>query len=398
MPKILIVEDDLDFQRLLSFAAREAGFVANAVNHVKAVPEALKTFGPDLCVIDLAFPDGDGVGVLQHLSDSAFSGPIILISGADDRVLRTATRVGQELDLNMLPPVSKPMSMSELQELLSDLLTGSLPPDATEFREALRDDQLRMYYQPIVRLSDNAIVAAEALLRWDHPWRGLMAPAAFLPLLQANDFVEDLGKFVLTTALRDCQRWLDRGLDWTVNVNMPVAFIEDPTLIDMVAAIIDEVGIAARHLTIEVNESVAVRNQRGAAQAATKLRILGCGLAMDDFGSGYSSLLQLYRMPFSELKIDRRFIAEIEKEDEAESITRAILALGETLRLSVVAEGVETEGQRDRLRAMGATLGQGFLFGPPMPSDELLAISGEAASGGGEDVAGGVENTKVSAT
>lgn len=237
-----------------------------------------------------------------------------------------------------------------------------------DLRSALQNDQFRLHYQPIYDLSDLSIVGAEALIRWEHPTRGLVQPDDFIPLLEASGQIVDVGRWVLIQACRQAQQWIDNGDDLTVSVNVSARQLDHDSIFGHVREALHDSGLDPAHLTIEITETTLMKDAELAAKRLRALRILGVKIAIDDFGTGYSSLAYLQRFPVDCLKIDRTFTSAITGTAEADALVHTLVQLGKDLGLQTVAEGVETSGQLDHLRGVAVDRGQGFLLARPMDS------------------------------
>jgi len=236
-----------------------------------------------------------------------------------------------------------------------------------ELGRALAARDFDVHYQPIVAAEGSAIVGVEALLRWHHPTRGRIPPARFIPIAEQAGLMDQLGEFVLRRALRDAMRWPNLY----VAVNLSPMQVRDRKFVDLVAAILAETRLPPSRLVLEVTEGVLIENPEAAKSRLDDLRALGLKLALDDFGSGYSSLTYLQRLPFDKLKVDRGFVAALDHSANAGVIIQAIIALGRALNLSILVEGIETEEQRALVRLAGCDEMQGYLFAKPAPREEI---------------------------
>jgi diguanylate cyclase (GGDEF)-like protein/PAS domain S-box-containing protein len=245
----------------------------------------------------------------------------------------------------------------------------------SELRRAIETGELRVEYQPYFRLSDGRPAGVEALVRWQHPDRGLVAPGDFIPVAEESGLIVPLGEWVLRRALDDLAAWR-REHDWAtglrMTVNVSARQVHERELAATVAAALEESGIPAGLLGIEITEGLLLDQQRAPQGALSALKRLGVRLLLDDFGTGYSSLSYLSRFPVDVLKVDRSFVRDLGSAMESDPIVTAIVALARGLRLDVIAEGIETEKQADRLREIGCDYGQGFLMARPMPADQLV--------------------------
>jgi len=247
-----------------------------------------------------------------------------------------------------------------------------------ELPQALAAGQLRLVYQPVHDVgARRGLRGVEALLRWDHPRRGLVPPLDFVPLAEETGDILPIGRWVLDTACRQAVMWnTGRSSPLTMSVNVSAVQLHDPGFLDDVRQILESSGLAGRLLTIELTESVLVEHQR-VVPILEELRRLGVGVAIDDFGTGYSSLSYLGQFPVTSVKIDKSFIAQLTASGDA-GLVRSILAMAEALGLTSVAEGVETTEQLEMLESFDCGLGQGFYLGrPQLPEqiDELLGLS-----------------------
>ena len=243
-----------------------------------------------------------------------------------------------------------------------------------DLAKALEREELRLVYQPIVRLIDAQVVSAEALIRWKHATRGSQLPASFIPLAEESGLIVPIGRWVLQTACRQAAEW--RRLtdsDVGVSINVSGRQFQDAELPETVRRILEETGLPARLLTLEITESVLMQDTEGSLAQLYALEALGVSLAIDDFGTGYSSLSYLQKFPVDMLKIDKSFVDAMTRAGNDAPLARTIVALGATRGLCTVAEGVETEAQRQRLVDLGCELGQGYLFAPPLEVDMLIA-------------------------
>jgi diguanylate cyclase (GGDEF)-like protein len=255
-----------------------------------------------------------------------------------------------------------------------------------ELGRALAARDFDIHYQPIVAAEGNAIVGLEALLRWNHPTRGAIAPARFIPIAEQAGMMDQLGEFVLRRALSDAARWPS----FFIAVNLSPMQVRDRKFVDLVAAVLAESKIAPARLVLEVTEGVLIDNPETAKARLDDLRALGLKLALDDFGSGYSSLTYLQRLPFDKLKVDRGFVAALDHSANAGVIIQAVIALGRALNLSILVEGIETEEQRALVRLAGCDEMQGYLFARPAPREEIdrMAAAAHVQRGAGAMRAG----------
>ncbi len=231
---------------------------------------------------------------------------------------------------------------------------------------------LELHYQPKVNSRTGAITGAEALLRWHHPTRGAVSPVVFVPVAERFGLIDALGQWVIEAACRQVRTWQEQGLTLNVAINLSVHQLRQKDLVERVVAAVQRHAVPAQQLTFEVTESAAMEDAQASLRMFMRLTDCGMGISIDDFGTGYSSLSHLRKLPASQLKIDRSFVSDLERESDARAIVRAVIRLAHALGLSVVAEGVETEEQKNILLRMGCDELQGYLFAKPMPARQLL--------------------------
>jgi len=239
----------------------------------------------------------------------------------------------------------------------------------TDLRRAIERQELQLYYQPIVSLTTGKIHGFEALIRWQHPERGLISPAEFIPVAEETGLIVPIGLWVLREACQQTQKWQKQFSDnfpLTISVNLSGKQFSQPDLIEQIEQILQATSLDARSLKLEITESVMMENAESAAKMLLKLKALGVQLHIDDFGTGYSSLSYLHRFPIDQLKIDCSFVKRMGVDDESAEIVRAIVTLAHNLGMHVTAEGVETAEQLMHLRTLECEYGQGYFFFKPL--------------------------------
>ena len=245
-----------------------------------------------------------------------------------------------------------------------------------DFEKALRSQELRVYYQPIYDYQANRFAKCEALVRWQHPDRGLLTPFHFVDLAEESGLISKMGQQVLIQSCQDARVWADAGCDMNISVNVSASQLQEPGFFQSIQRTMDENEISPEQLTIEITESVLVTNADESSKLLGQLKDVGIRVAIDDFGVGYSSLQYLAKLPVDIVKIDKTFVHELNEESgSGYRLFEAMVNLGRTLRLDIVAEGIETKEHERQVRAFGCDFGQGYLYSKPVPLDEAFVLT-----------------------
>jgi len=253
----------------------------------------------------------------------------------------------------------------------------------TDLRRALERNEFRNFYQPIVALESGRIVGLEALMRWQHPTRGMIAPDEFIFVAEETGLIRELGWWSLREACRQMSKWRARSqscLDLTMSVNLSAKQLLQPHLVDEMQKLLRETGLPPEALKLEITESAVMADPTAAAEMLQQIKSLGIRLAIDDFGTGYSSLSYLHRFPLDTLKIDRSFISGTGEGSDGMEIARTIMPMAKNLRLDVVAEGVETLEQVALLKRLQCKYAQGYYFSKPLAPEDVTPMLSEEAS------------------
>lgn len=377
--KILVVDDDRLQRMVISRVAVGLGFAVTEAASVEEIPSRLAVVVPDVVILDLSLGENDGIEALHCLTGLNEPPAVIIMSGQDGRVRDVVRRYVRALGLRDLGELTKPVNISKLKDLLSDIPRGhqalahpviDISPE--EVVSALHADEIRPAYQPKVRLDTGLIVGVEALARWTSRRAGYISPDVFCAMIEVAGLSMDLTASMLHFACRDVAIWRKSFPDMTVSVNVPPSVAANPRFYDIVVSALAENDLAPGALTLELLETASAKEDHTRiARMLTRLRIRGVGLAVDDFGTGFSSLTSLHTLPFGEMKIDASFVRSCDRDRYAWSIVKASIAMAREFDMITVAEGIETEAIRDRLRGAGCEFGQGMLFSPAVDTKDI---------------------------
>ncbi len=377
--QLLVLDDDPRVAHTIAVVARREGFEVRTTDKTDEFFAQVAQWKPSHLALDLVMPGMDGVEVMRLLAEQTCCARILLTSGMGAKVLESAQRSGDERGLHITGILPKPFRAHDLRTLLRDARPHQRLAGARSARPAelsiTESDLLRaferreffLHYQPKVALETGQAVGVEALVRWKHPSGALVAPDHFIPLLEQTGQIQMLTDYVVDEAL---QWFFDLGAlrseALKLSINLSARNLVDLKLADRLRNQCVLHGVAPSAVILELTESSAMADPAEALDILTRLRIKGFALGIDDFGTGHSSMVQLARLPFSELKIDKSFVLSMLESRESRKIVASTIQLGCSLGMTVVAEGIENAETAEMLRKLGCTLGQGYYFGRPM--------------------------------
>lgn len=384
---LFIIDDDLAFSELLMDISQ------NICSDIEVFTEPLlfieKSFTiSDIIILDIKMPKMDGVEILRQLAIKKCQAKIILISGFDSSVLHSCSMLANELGLKVVAQVTKPVYPQKIQEILKNIIAEF--SDTSTFKkviqstikeplfskqdieEAITNNQLILFYQPQIELKTNKLIGFEGLVRWNHPKHGIVYPNDFIPLIQKYKLFDVLTDKVIRMAIEQEKELKKQGYSIVISINISSSNVTSLTLPETLEELIDNAELDPSMLCFEVTESELMGELISSMDTLTRMRIKGFKLSIDDFGTGYSSLLQLYRIPFNELKIDQSFIKNLITSPESKVIVSTCITLAHNLGMSVVAEGIEDRETLEELTKMGCDIGQGYHLCKPMDVSRIF--------------------------
>jgi EAL domain-containing protein (putative c-di-GMP-specific phosphodiesterase class I)/CheY-like chemotaxis protein len=380
--RILIIDDEPDVGKFVSSAAQAMGIQCAATTDAQTF---LKKLTPDvtLILLDLMMPGMDGVELLRQLAKQECKAGIILMSGVGSRVLETAEQLAQTLGLSIVGHLNKPFRLKELQNMLAGNAalsalpaTGSKPHPVIsdqDLRDAIEKNEFVLHYQPQIDIATGNVIGVEALVRWQHPERGLIFPDDFISRLESLGLIDQLGWVVIGLGLSAVGQFAEiNGPAPMLSLNVSVLSLRNLKFPDTFISLVEQHHISAANLTIEITETGLIKELSQTLDVLTRLRMKQVKLSIDDFGTGYAMMQQLRNIPATELKIDKSFVQNINLHERDRVMVQKTIEIGHELGMKVIGEGVETQEQFDFLRANHCDTVQGYLFSRPLAAGDLL--------------------------
>ena len=337
---------------------------------------------PAVMLLDLEMPVMDGIEVLQQLSELSNKPAVVLASSSDEVLISAVATMAEALGITLLGAFRKPVNPTDLADALNSYNVGvclideasgdAVSTDVGQLKSALDRARIQVFYQPKVELESMRVVGVEALARWKNQQGEWVQPSVFIPLAEEHGLIGDLTLSVLDQVLQDMNGWWDQGQYISVAINLSAKSLAEFNLANEIIQRVIRQGIPAHYLTFEITESALVVDLPSALATISRLRLKGFGISIDDYGTGFSSMQQLSRFPFSELKIDRSFINGAPARQYMRNILKSAIEMGQRLGITTVAEGVETEAELHLLKSLGCKQVQGFLLARPMPGRDLI--------------------------
>lgn len=384
--RYMLVDDDPFILKLAERILNKLG--ATDITKCESAEDALSQLDrntPDIMISDLKMPKMDGITFIRHLAEREYSGGIILLSGENKRVLETVEALARVHRLAVLGSLQKPVKPADLSKLI-DSWKDQVEPEAVkidppitlaDLKDGLEKDQFDVVFQPKVMVNAKRISGFEVLVRWNRTGRGVIPPNVFITLAEENGLIEDLTHVVLMKALRHARVTEPLGKPMKIAVNFSVDTLSRLDLPEILQLACRNNKVDPDRFTVEVTESRVMKNPAVVLEVLTRLHLMGFGISIDDFGTGFSSMEQLKAIPFTELKVDRAFVHGASKSPSSRAILESAVGLGKRLGLSVVAEGVEQSDDWALVKELGCDVVQGYYVAKPMNVNEIEAWANE---------------------
>lgn len=382
-----VVAEDHDFQRrtLVGLLKRlGAAHVGEAADGAAAL-ELLRSPGANIDVIiaDLDMPGMDGMELIRHVGESGLPVALILSTAIDHAVMVSVETMTKAYGITLLGAIEKPMTQAKLEAVLAKhrpLQPRSGTPQAPapsftldEMRQGVANDEFEPFFQPQIALSTGALEGAESLARWRHPEHGIVSPYFFTGPMEEGGLIDDLTWMLLAKSARLSRRWAEGSppLEMTISVNLSTKSLGYPNVADHITKIVRNEGADLGRIVLEVTESAAITHVAETLETLARLRIRGFGLSIDDYGTGYSSMQQLSRIAFTELKIDQSFVMSALDVEADRVILESCVEMARRLKVRSVAEGVESRAHWDLLLSLGCDIAQGYFIAEPMSAGDF---------------------------
>jgi len=377
---ILVLEDD-DFQRRM-VANMCRSLVPSSISEATDGNHALQIISDsdvkpvNIVLCDLQMPGMDGMEFLRHLSNQHSDIGIVITSALDGNLLTSVGRMAKIYGIRLLGIVEKPIVLERLKELITSYESEEKkkwqqPFDAKEFSldeilQGIDSDQFRPFFQPKVELKTGRLIGAEALARWIHPEHGVVSPCSFIPVLEQSGNIDDLTFRMIEHSASACRLTHEKGHKLVFAINLSLVSLTDEALADRIIQLIQNAGVDPHYIVLEITESAAMTHTARALENLARLCMHGFTLSIDDYGTGYSSMQQLTRIPFGELKIDQSFVKDFSENKSIRIIVESSIEMAHKLRIKSVAEGIEKQQDWEILKALGCDIGQGYFIAKPM--------------------------------
>ncbi|MES3009018.1 MAG: EAL domain-containing response regulator [Pseudomonadota bacterium] len=393
--RLLILDDDPEVGRHIGLIAERAGTPWRSVVRVQDFFLQLEQWQPTHLIIDLVMPEQDGVQIMRTLAERGCRARVAIISGVDSRVMDAAMRSGLEHGLDVRGVIPKPFPMGSVLAFLQqdaeqapvamgrgDAVQDALPLGGrdsdfsahlwtAELERALESKQFTVEYQPKIHCNAEILAGFEALVRWEQPFGSPQLPARFIHLMEQSQLIEELTMEVFGQSIRwFATHFPESGISLSINIS--ARNLVETRFVDKVLILCEQHSLDPQRIIFEVSESSAMEDPTMSLAALTRFRMKGFQLSIDDFGTGFSSMVQLVRLPFSEIKVDKSFVSSAVVSSESRAVVKSIVDLGHSLGLRTTAEGVEDQQTLRFIKSIGCDLAQGYFIARPMTGERVM--------------------------
>ena len=375
--RLLVVDDDSEVGAFFGQVGEDLGFETKVLLDPNQFAQTILDFSPTVLLLDLQMPGRDGIELLRELSTLDRRPKVLIASGLDSRVLTTASELGISMGVDVAGAFCKPIALDELEVLLIRLKSQKKVVSAAALRQAIDNGQLVVHYLPKATFKGPGrwiIEGAEALVRWEHPEYGLLYPRDFIPIAEESGLITEVTDFVFRASMEQARVWFANGLYMELGVNLSAQFLGDLGFPDRLLTLIRENNLDPSMITIELMETASMQDPAVALDILARLRVKNINLCLDDFGTGQSSLTHLYKMPFSEVKLDNQFTNDMRLREDARALVEGLIYLTHKLKMRACAEGVEDEGTLQLLEQMHCDKVQGHVIGAACRAKDLEKI------------------------
>lgn len=382
--RVLVIDDDKYMRSVIGRLLNNLGVeeyreAADGMEGMRAIETAGRPF--DLAIVDIDMPESDGIEFLRLMSQRKYNLPIMVLSGKPASLLNSVHIMAKEYGLNVLRVAQKPASVALLREVLYSCRSLAQPKpvpaaasySSDEILAGLQNREFEPFFQPKVEIPTRQLRGCEALARWRHRKHGIVGPGAFIGVIEEAKRMDEFTWTMLEQAASWCRRWHQAGLELTVNVNLSMSSLADNKLADRLLDIVRRAGVDPRYVILEGTETLAMTEIPQCLESLCRLRLRGFGLSIDDFGTGFSSLQQLMRVPYTELKIDQVFVNGASASPRQRTALESSIDIAKKLGLASVAEGVETQEDWNLLRELGCQMAQGYFIAKPVSGEDFTA-------------------------
>tara|TARA_B110000305_G_scaffold88799_1_gene100067 strand:+ start:74 stop:1288 length:1215 start_codon:yes stop_codon:yes gene_type:complete len=387
---ILLVDDEPFILNLTSKILNNLGYenIKTAQDGNSALLKLVTSNSPfDLIICDMNMPEMDGIEFMRRANEAKYSGGFILLSGEDVRLLEIAYSYAKTQNLNILGAIPKPLNPKVLEGMLNSLAapkertqfsTAEIAIDEDELRRGIRNqnsDKLLVLYQPKIEVSTGNIIGVEALARWNHGARGILAPVTFLPLAEQAGLMEELTRKIYEKVVSQMNEWHKSGINLIASINFPASSFEDPKLIEYLIAVCKESDVSSSQIVLEISEAEAMRKSAFLVEVLMRLRLKRFDISIDKFGSENMSISALKDMPVTELKVDKAFVSGAVDNSGGRATLEASVALAKNLNMKVVAVGVEEKEHWNLVVELGVDYVQGYFLSKPLSGNEITELA-----------------------